>query len=61
MDQQIEVLEIDLSELYLECGQCRCKFPVDQAIQVLSETFVCSDCCLWEWNNEGFVRSEFYD
>ena len=62
MTPQILELEIDTT---VECDLCKEVIEVDNAYAVLTSTFVCCPVlypeCLWEWNNQGFVRSEFYD
>ena len=52
-------------EILIECGVCKELIDKDEACAVLEHTYVCNPKfhpeCLQEWNNQGFVRSEFYD
>jgi hypothetical protein len=57
------ILDLEVIDTTVECANldCFCKVELVEAISVLEHSWVCSSECLWEWNNQGFVRSEFYD
>ena len=60
MNTQTLDLEIDTT---IECANLECFDRVElvEAISVLENSWVCSSECLWDWNNQEFVRSEYYD
>ncbi len=49
----------------VECDICHEMIEIEDAYAVLDHTYVCTPElypeCLWEYNNQNYVRSEFYD
>ena len=49
----------------VKCEICLNDIEAEDAYAVLTSTYVCTPDlypeCLWEWNNQNYVRSEFYD
>lgn len=57
--------EIHIIETVI-CDICHSEIEIDEAREVLTSTFICdpdlvAPQCLWHWNNESYMRSEFYD
>lgn len=49
----------------VECKTCEHTINIEDAEELSEKLFVCDPdlqpYCLWQFNNENFVRSEFYD